>query len=250
MKRVLTYNNNIITAGGSVLNIDYSLKNGLRYLLEFDDTIVNYTITDSAGNYNFTYPNGLYGGLGVNGKINKCVKFQDSTSYTFYFMDNINTTGLNNQYNFNKTFTFWFRPWGINSNSYFYNIGYSDGGIVRSLILKLDVNNRLNIIYVSSTPGANYTQIVDQIFNMDEWYFVCLRFNGRSDMFDVFINDSLFICAPEEATNFDTQFYEENIYFGESQCYVDQSGFWDRSLSDYAIKQIYNRNKGLPYSQW
>lgn len=249
MKRILTYNNNIISAGGSILNIDYNLKKDLRYLLEFDDTIVNYIITDSAGNYNFTYGNGLYGGLGVNGKINKCVKFQDFDTYPYYWMDNINTSGLNNQYNFNKTFTFWFRPWG-HYNAYFYNIGYSEGGIERELTLKLDVNNRLNIIYNSSTPGADYTQIVDQIFNTDDWYFISLRYNGRSDIFDVFINDSLFTFSPEEATNFDTEFYEEVIYFGESQCYIDQSGFWDRSLSDYAIKQIYNHNKGLPYSQW
>lgn len=258
MKRILTYNNNIISAGGSILNIDYSLKNGLRYLLEFDDTIVNYTITDSAGNYNFTYQNNYYGGtgggLGVDGKINKCVKFGDSDTYPEYFMTDIRSTGLNNQYNFNKTFTFWVRQWGNNYNYHLYSNYYDEGSVVyRNLSLdwvKLTTQNRLCIIYNSITPGASYAKVFDPNLNNDEWYFVCFRFNGRSDMLDVFINDSLFTDASEGTTNFDTQFNESGISFGESQCYIDQSGFWDRSLSDYEIKQIYNNGNGLPYSQW
>lgn len=239
----------ILTIGGKVIEGNASsVMVDLSYLLELDDTVVNYQIVDSKSNYNFTYPNGRYGGIGVDGKMGKCIKFVDSDTYP-HWIDNIYVEGLNNIFTFNKTYSLWIKRFSNESVTMFFHCYGSSGGESTDFYFGADNNtNKLRVQYISSTPNASYTFIFNKVIELDTWYHIVIRFNGYSNNLNVFVNGLQYNYYGTGTG--DTVLLENYIYYGGSNYYIDQVASWNRSLLYSEISYIYNNNKGLPYSQW
>ena len=246
---ILTNSGKIITIGGKVIESGGTVRRNLSYLLELDDTVVNYQVVDSKNIYNFTYLNGGYGGIGVDGKIGKCIKFYDADTYPFFWVDDIFVQGLNNTFTFNKTYSLWIKRYSNESTTRFFKFMGTIGGETTDFNFGVDTNTKkLKVNYISTIPNASYTFIFNKVIELDTWYHIVIRFNGYSNNLNVFVNGLQYNYYGNETG--DTELLEESIYYGGGNYYMDQVASWNRSLPDSEISYIYNNGNGLPYLNW
>ena len=250
MKRILTFNNSIISSGGSILNIDYNFKNELLYVLELDET-TGATAYDATGRDNdFTIDSSfIFFTYEANGKIGGCYRMKFNSQY----FEKTFTNQTNGKFEF--TTGFWLNPLGATGSRSVFTLTNSNNPS-RFYIYHIN-DNKIAVNIVRSTGDVNYVA-PDILLNLNGWNHIVVNIKELTPYtftLNIYVNgqkETYDIQTPEDS--WISPLKLNKIKYNDSETtsgyLIDQPFFTKTILTDSEIAKIYNNGNGLPYSQW
>lgn len=249
MKRILTYNSNIITAGGSILN--RNINNELLYVLELNETSGTTAYDATGRNNDFTIGSSFINyTYEANGKIGGCYRMKFNTQYF--------SKSFTNQTNGKFEFTtgFWLNPLGVANHRRVFILRNSNNPSIRFNINHTN-DNQIAVNIVRSSGDVNYVS-PDILLNLNGWNHIVASIKELTPLtftLNIYVNGQKSTSNIEAVeTGWISPLKLNQIKYNDpetlSEYLIDQPFFTKTILTDSEIAKLYNNGNGLPYSQW
>lgn len=235
----------------------WGADNGLVAYYSFDDASGTLIRDNVSKLFNGTLVNGLASPWlsGASCKVGGCLNLSAPVDYAYFGTSDSDGFNAWNNYGNNFALSFWLNQ-----------ISYQDNGIITKSLLKsspssygqFDLVGNNNPIFdgnlIMRINQSGFTQNNTGIIPNNQWSFIVVQYN--QSYLNFYVNGVLnrsdavtLNVLPQDSPILLAIYYDDTYMKGYGNFSIDELGYWNRTLSQSEITELYNGGSGLGYGE-